>query len=296
MFQAIAKDVASNKKISSFFMKKPSSSSSIINHSPVKGFNGKSDSNNKRKIIESEEICFLEHDPKLRKIESHNKSASKTPSKVFKYIKNKEKCKSDSESHLEKVEKPTCVDPSNQSKFENNSAKNILPQMTKEKQATTSTIGSPLRFLNLGSDLVFEQVSKKKIISDEDSGIDSKASSMEDNINKNSLNDTMSINCSSNGLNKENSLYNKIPKDCDKKLEPLKVDNSSHDSHFSELDNEIESFFDENWQDIVENNLDLSVLTRCYISEVAKSCRNVILTLKDATSGDRASVKCCDYW
>ena len=286
MFQAIAKDIASSKKISSFFTKKSPESASIINHTPVNGFNEKADSSNKRKIIESEENRSLEHNPKLRKIESHNANSSKTPTKVSKHTKDKEKSKSDSKK--KKIEKPLGVGSPNHSKVARSLSKNILPQISIVQKTHKSPKDTHLRSSYLDSDLVSKSVLKEKVISDEDLGVATKCCSEEEKMNE-----MVNVKSISKGLNKENSLDNKIPNDCNKKIE---IDINSQDFSLSGFGDEFDQLLCDNWDEITESKLDLSVLQRCDVLDVVRSARDLVLTLKDSNSEDKSTVKCCDYW
>lgn len=247
--------------------------------------NQKTDSNNKRKVFESEENVSLEHNLKFRKIESHSESASKTPTKISKGANDKEKSKSDSKKR--RIEKPSGLGTQNQSKIARSFSNNSLPQVILLQKSNKSPKDSHVSSSYLDSDLVSKSVLKESV-SDEDSGVASKFSSLDDGVNE-----MGNLKCISKGLNKENSLDNKIPNDCDKKIE---VDINSEDFCLSGFGDEFDQLLDDNWDEITESKLDLSVLKRCDVLDVVRSTRDFVLTLKDSNSEDKASVKCCDYW
>ncbi|XP_033220291.1 DNA replication ATP-dependent helicase/nuclease DNA2 [Belonocnema kinseyi] len=284
--KAIAKDVSSSKKISSFFTKKSPESTSNTNRTHVTDLNQKTDSNNKRKILESEENGSLEHNLKLRKIESHSAITSKTPPKVSKYAKDKEKSKSYSKKR--KIDKTSGLGTPNDSKISRSFSNNILTQVSPLEKSNKSPKDSHVNSSFLDSDLVSKSVLKENVVSDEDSAVASEFSSLENNVNE-----MGKLKCISKGLNKENSLDVKISNVSDKKIE---VDVNSEDFCLSDFGDEFDQLLDDNWDEITESKLDLSVLKRCDVLDVVRSARDFILALKDSNSEKKASVKCCDYW
>lgn len=267
MLQAIEKDVAKSRKISSFFVKKPSDSTTINKN--AENLTERNDTN-KRKIDELERKSNSEHLSKLRKIENKGK----TPEKIKENYEIKD--------HLKKVEKKVKINSPKKSKNTNESAK-ILFHV--DKTECTNDSSSMINTDPLSSNSLL----KERIICDEDSGIVSKPASIEEGSNKNFSNDTLERKCL-NEVNKENKLDNKTV-DCDKKPDTDKI---THSLNSFDLEND---FFDDIFDDeFVENNLDLSELRRCIVLSSTKNGRFLNLSLKDSISEQTAFVKCCDYW
>lgn len=178
MFQAIEKDIAKNKRISSFFIKKPD----LTNNKNKFEANSieKNDSKTKRKIDELEEKLNSEHLLKQRKIENNESIDKKIQEKkINHHSQNEGKC------HLEKKEKNLKIHSPKKLKITNNS--------TECKNDSTSII-----------DLPSNNILKEKIISEEDSGIIiSKPSSIEENLNE-IFPDLLSRKTITNDVNKEN--------------------------------------------------------------------------------------------
>lgn len=198
MFQAIKRDIANNKKISSFFTKKPSDS--VNSKNKILDTN---DLKNKRKIDELGEKSISEHSSKQRKIENNDTKIRE---------KNKEHSKNDCSA--KKGEKSIQISSPKKIK--------ITKSATNESTSTVDTNNS---------NLLVNNVLKEKIISDEDSGVASKLS-IDENLSEN-FTDLLKQKFTTNDVNKENNLDSKTIV-CDK----LPVNKIEHHFDSFDLEND----------------------------------------------------------
>lgn len=196
--KAIKRDIANNKKISSFFTKKPSDS--VNSKNKILDTN---DLKNKRKIDELGEKSISEHSSKQRKIENNDTKIRE---------KNKEHSKNDCSA--KKGEKSIQISSPKKIK--------ITKSATNESTSTVDTNNS---------NLLVNNVLKEKIISDEDSGVASKLS-IDENLSEN-FTDLLKQKFTTNDVNKENNLDSKTIV-CDK----LPVNKIEHHFDSFDLEND----------------------------------------------------------